>query len=72
MQAPQTFKKGQEVYRNEEKDSSGAPVKKKYWVCCSRYNETLEEWEHNLKDGPLPDGKTVAENINERKLRRYE
>ena len=68
IQPRQGHAKGQTVSRKDERDSTGAPSKQIYWICCAWYNEKLQVWEYRLKDGPPPDGKTVVERIDERKL----
>ena len=68
FQNPQTYEKGQEVYRTDETDGKGNPVKKRYWICCSWYNSDKGEWEYRLKDGPPPQGKWVVDRISENNI----
>lgn len=56
---PQKFDEGYSVYDENDRDGSGRPKRKRYWICCVRWSESRKKRIYKLKDAPYPHGKDV-------------
>ena len=58
-QPPKKYEQNASVYDSTEKDGSGRPKRKRYWICCVRWNKSERKWIYKLKDAPYPRGKDI-------------
>lgn len=67
-QTPQKYQEHTSVYDTNDRDGSGRPKRKQYWICCIEWKKG--KWYYRLKDAPYPHGKYVRW-VEERSLHEW-
>ncbi|KAF6237539.1 hypothetical protein HO173_004429 [Letharia columbiana] len=67
---PKKYEDVESVYDENERDDSGRPTGKRYWICCIDWSQSKQTWMYRLKDAPRPGGITVRW-VEEESLREW-